>query len=175
MVSIPDPRTEQFSPAPAGTIRVVAWRQRTPTWPHPDLDTLHAERAALLHWWAGAYQLEVVDWGFTDGERSREFVELLLDLGQVALTAGLGALAKGFVDRFFEQRKAKAAKAAAAEAGAAAPDGGDGPPESRPLLALNVVNESGGTVIVLAGGADQLDRALARVTDPAWRGSEQVG
>jgi hypothetical protein len=174
MAGIPDPRTEPFSPAPAGMIRVVAWRQRTPTWPHPDLATLHAERAALLHWWADAHHLEVADWGLTDGDVAKEYVQLLLDIGQAALTAGLGALATGFVNRFFEQRKAKAAK----KAPAAAPGGQDPqdpPPESRPLLALNLVNESGGTVIVYAGGTDDLDRALARVTDPTWRGSDQVG
>lgn len=171
MAGIPDPRTERFLPAPEGMIRVGAWRQRTPTWPHPDLAALHTERAALLHWWADAYQLEVADWGSTDGDVPKEFVELLLDIGQAALTTGLGALATGFVNRFFEQRKAKTAKSA----GAAAPDGKAPPPDSRPLLALNLLNESGGTVIVLAGGTDQFDRALAQVTDPTWRGRQQVG
>lgn len=171
MTSIPDPRTERLAPAPEGMIRVVAWRQRTPTWPHPDLASLHAERAALLHWWAEAYQLEVADWGLTDGDVAKEYVQLLLEIGQAALTAGLGALATGFVNRFFEQRKAKAAN----EARAAVPDGQAPPPDSRPLLAVNLLNERGGTVIVFAGGTDKLDRAIAQVTDPTWRGRQQVG
>lgn len=170
-MGIPNPRTQEFAPAPAGMVRVVAWRQRTSVWPDPDLVAIHAERAALLHWWAEAYGLEVDDWGLTDAERPSEFVEILLEVGQAALTTGLGALASGFVKRYFEARKAKAAKKADPDPAPEVPP----PPDGRPLFALTIVNQSGGTVVVLdAAASDQVSQSIARATSPTWRGQELV-
>jgi|RhiMethySRZTD1v2_1073278.scaffolds.fasta_scaffold1835782_1 hypothetical protein len=170
-MGIPDPKIQEFARAPEGKVRVVAWRQRTSTWPDPELASIHAERAALLHWWADAYGLEVDDWGSTDAERPSEFVEMLLEVGQAALTAGLGALASGFVKQYFEARKAKAAqKAPPDQAQEVSP-----PPDCRPLFALTIINESGGTVLVLDGNApDQVNQSIARATNPTWRGQETV-
>jgi hypothetical protein len=169
-MGIPDPRTQTFAPAPAGMVRVVAWRQHTSTWPHPDLVSIHAERAALLHWWADAYRLEIEDWGSTDAERPSEYVELLLDVGQAALTAGLVALASGYVKQFFEERKAKAAEKAKADQAEETP-----PPDARPLFALTIVNQSGGTVVLLdAATPAQVDSSVAKATNPRWGGQELV-
>jgi hypothetical protein len=152
-------------------VRVVAWRQRTSTWPDPDLVSIHAERATLLHWWADAYGLEVDDWGHTDAERPSEFVEILLEVGQAALAAGLGALASGFVKQYFEARKAKSAKKANLEHVQEVPP----PPDCRPLFALTIVNQSGGTVVVLdAVASGQVSQSIAQATDPTWRGQELV-
>jgi hypothetical protein len=101
-------------------VRVVAWRQHTATWPHPDLASIHAERAALLHWWAEAYGLE---------------------------------------------------KAKPDQTQDAVPP----PPDGRPLFALTIVNQSGGTVVVLdATAPGPVDESTARVTNPKWRGQELV-
>lgn len=170
-MGIPDPRTQEFPPAPAGMVRVVAWRQRTSSWPHPDLPAIHAERATLLHWWADAYQLDVTDWGRTDADRPSEYVEMLLEIGQAALTAGLGALASGYVKHYFDTRRAKAAK----KATPIEPDDTQPPPDTRPLFALTIVNQSGGTVVVLdASAPGQVDRSVAQATDPTWPGHEVV-
>ena len=161
-MAVPDPMTERFDPAPAGSLRVAAWRHRPPTWPHPDLATIHEERRALLHWWADAYEVAIEDWGQTDAERPSEFVELLVEVSQVALSAGLGALATEFVRRFFSR------------ASPARPDGGEAeaaPPDVRPLMAVTIVNQSGGTVIVRdAAPPGDVARALDQVREPGWRG-----
>lgn len=92
---IPDPMSQDFVAAYPGKLRVVAWRQQTPTLPHPDLSLIHSERATLLHWWVNEHDLKVDDWGATDAEHPAEFVELLFDVSQVALTAAITALASG--------------------------------------------------------------------------------
>jgi hypothetical protein len=141
-----------------------------------DLVPLHTQRATLLHWWAGAYGLAVDDWGATDAERPAEFVEVLLDVGQATLTAGLGALATEWVKRFLDRRKAKAAKKAAAEIGqGVAAEGAAPAPDVAPLLGLTIVNQSGGTVVVLNPvQTEVVARAVAQVTNPKWRGNEVV-
>jgi hypothetical protein len=146
-MAIPNPRTEEFAPAPQGLVRIVAWRQQTPGSNDPEIPDLHAERAALLHWWADAHGVDITDWGATDGARPAEYAELLAVV-EAVVTAALTALATGYVTRFFEKKKAKQAKeseeARRDEQAAETPA-----PDVRPLLALTVVNESGGTVIVL--------------------------
>jgi hypothetical protein len=166
-MAIPDPVTARFDPAPEGMVRLAAWRHRTPNWPHPDLVPIHEERAALLHWWVSAYDVEVNDWGNTDAERPSEYVEMLLEVSQATLTAGLGALMSEFVRRFFERKKGKAEKNKEDRQ----QDGDAVPPEVRPLMAVTIVNQSGGTVVV-RDAVSLGDAALAidRLTDPRWRG-----
>lgn len=176
-MAIPNPRTHEFGPAPPGMVRIVAWRQQTPGSNDPDLVDLHAERAALLHWWADTHGVGIADWGTTDGARHAEFVELLT-AAEAVLTAALTALATGYVTRFFEKKKAKDAATAAAVAKAteaAAPGGAA--PDVRPLFALTIVNESGGTVVVLDRTSDgDATPPIARVTTtPAWRGHTEIG
>ena len=167
-MGIPNPRTQEFAPAPEGMVRIVAWRQQTPGSNDPDIAELHAERAALLHWWANAHGVDVTDWGATDGSRHAEFVELQA-VAEAVLTAALTALATGYVTRFFEKKKAKEAKEAGGDQQAA----GTPPPDVRPLLALTVVNESGGTVVVLdptrsADVASTIDQVTTTPTTKGW-------
>jgi hypothetical protein len=96
-------------------------------------------------------------------------VELLLEVSQHALSAALGALATGYVRRFLE--RAKPSRTPRSGSGAM-----DYPkPDVRPLMGLTIVNQSGGTVVVLnpQEGEDALGK-LERVMDPHWRGSEEV-
>jgi hypothetical protein len=164
MAGLPDPLKSEFPPAPPGQLRVVAWRQRTPTWPHPDLPQLHAERAALLHWWANEHDVPIGEWGETDAERPAEFVVLLVSKVVVpVLAAALTGLVKDYVKRRGERRRSVEASE------------GSPPPEGDPLMALTVVNESGGTVIIY-NSTDQSakERALALVLDPRWQGREEL-
>lgn len=176
-MAIPDPRTSSHPPAPPGFLRVVAWRQRTVTWPHPDLVPLHAERAILLHRWATDNEIDVGDWGATDAERPAEFVEFLLDVGQATLVAGLGALASEHVKAYFERKKVRAANRAdttkATQAARSGPIAESSP--VTPLFAISIVNQSGGTVVVMNPPAQQeIDRLLGQVMDARWRGREIV-
>lgn len=170
MAGIPDPMIKTFEPAPGGMVRVVAWRRLAETSSAPDLQSIHSERAALLHWWADAYQLEVDDWGETDAQRPAEFVELLIHVGETVLTAGIGALATEYVNRFFVRRKAKKAEkeALAGHSGELVP-----PPNALPLRALTIVNQSGGSVVILDGlSPDDAARVIAQVMNPKWKGTE---
>ncbi len=174
-MAIPDPRTKAFAPAPPGFVRVVAWRQRTSGSSDPEHEVLHRERAALLHRWATDSDLTVGDWGETDGERPREFVEMLLSVSQAALAAGLGALMSGSVKAYFDRKSAKAGKPAAPR-GAPAPDQvGEGMAAPTPLFAVTIVNQSGGTIVVMYSPAKQESRRLSmQVLDPGWTGSETI-
>ncbi|MER5465903.1 hypothetical protein ABT010_35650 [Streptomyces sp. NPDC002668] len=169
MAGIPDPMIKTFEPAPAGMVRVVAWRALAETSSAPDLQSIHSERAALLHWWADAYQLEVDDWGETDAQRPAEFVELLIHIGETVLTAGIGALATEYVNRFFVRRKEKRAKKALTSQSGELPP----PPNALPLRALTIVNQSGGNVVILDGlSTEDAARVIAQVMNPKWKGTE---
>jgi len=48
---------------------------------------LHRQRATLLHGLVDALGLEVKDWGLTDADQSREWVEITLVLGPVIVPA----------------------------------------------------------------------------------------
>lgn len=172
MGGIPDPRTQRFAPAPQGTLRVVAWRQRTPTYPHPDLERLHAERAALLLDWARANSVEVRNLDELGTGRPAEFVEMIVDVAQATLTAGLGALVSGYVRAFFEGRNKRANDAAgrADRSGSrASAESNDAQSALTPLFAVTIVNESGGTVVVMGSPtARETERLLKDVTRRDW-------
>jgi len=130
---------------------------------------LHTERAHLLHRWAEEHDLTVVDWGPTDGERPAENVQLILQVAQATLTAGLGALISESVKVFFDYRKGKAKDGGKPPVGGGDARSSDpGPPEV-PLFGLTIVNESGGTVVVMhAPRPAEVGPLIAQVTDPEW-------
>ena len=106
--------------------------------------------------------------GETDSERPAEYVELLIDLGQVIFTTALGALATGYVQRFLKRNKAKGADTPESNG----IDNSTTPsPSVRPLMGLTIVNESGGTVIVLnAENRNEAAKMVEQVMDPEWQG-----
>ena len=165
MASIPDPRTAQFSAAPPGTLRVVAWRQRTDRWPDPDLLMLHQGRSQLLHRWVDEHNLVVTDWGQTDGERPAENVQLLLQLAETGVTVGLTALITESVKAFFDYRKAKRTETASKETEKSP----TAPTDEIPLFGVTIINESGGTVVVMhPPKAAEVAPLIQQVIDPAW-------
>lgn len=101
VVGLPSPQTQVHSPAPAGTVRLVVWRQQTAAGLPTELAQLHGSRSGLLHSWADEHHLRVDDWGETDSPRHAEFVELILPLAQTVLAAAVGVLVKEYVDRFW--------------------------------------------------------------------------
>lgn len=179
-MAIPDPRTATFPPPPAGCLLVVAWRQRTESWPHPDLAMLHADRAALLHRWAESEGIDVQQWGETDAERPAEFVQMIVTKAvETAVTAGLTTLISASVKAFFDYRKSRSTQSAAAPA--ADPEGETrgstaSPTGQIPLLALTIVNESGGTLVVMNPPKRKKDEAalLVQVMDPIWGGKDLI-
>ena len=101
---------------------------------------MHAARAALLHTWADDANLEVIDWGETDCEYPREFVEILVPIGVEVLKAALGTLVSEYVKRFYAKRRGSTQRTGT-------PSEGTEAPQVTPLMAVTVVNQRGGTVI----------------------------
>jgi len=123
----------------------------------------------LLHGWVTEAGITVDDWGATDAARPAEFVELLLDVGQAALTTGLGVLITEYVKAHFQRKKAPASKPGEHVA-ALEPD-----EAAVPLRAVTIVNESGGTIVVMnSPSRADTDRLLAQAGNRRWSAREVV-
>jgi hypothetical protein len=59
----------------------------------------HGERARLLHGLAEALDIEVKDWGETDGEYPREVVEIVIAIASAAVSAAVAEVVKAWFER----------------------------------------------------------------------------
>lgn len=60
---------------------------------------LHKERARLLHTLVDAVDVEVVDWGDTDGAYPREVVEIIAALGSAGVFTALVQVFRSWIER----------------------------------------------------------------------------
>ena len=60
---------------------------------------LHEERARLLHSLADAVDVDIVDWGDTDGDYPREVVEIIAVLGSAGVFTALVQVFRSWIER----------------------------------------------------------------------------